>query len=179
MDLPHFRYHPDPLRSGSVTVSDKKCVCCGNQTGYLYTGPVYSRKELDDSLCPTCISDGSAHKKYRATFHDLEAMSDDIPDAAAKEIAQRTPGFASWQSPAWPACCGDAAEFLGPVGIAEIRRDFREAEMMVLNHIIYEMHISGGAATRLLDGLNKDAGPTAYLWKCPRCLRHHVQIDSL
>lgn len=180
MDLPSFRYHADPVRSGSVIASEKKCVCCNEARGYIYTASVYSRKELGESLCPWCIADGSAHKKFKARLYDTEAMAEEIPDAAAKEIEERTPGFSSWQSPTWPACCGDAATFLEPVGIKEIQHDYREdnVEMVVLNHIIYNLGMSGGAATRLLNSLNRDGGPTAYLWKCAKCNRHHVQIDS-
>ena len=34
----------------------------------------------------------------------------------------------------------------------------------LLSHIIYEPGISGGAATRLLGSLNRENGPTVYLF---------------
>ncbi|WP_274521918.1 CbrC family protein [Burkholderia pyrrocinia] len=36
--LPAFRYHPDPLATGSVIRSDARCVCCGDARGYVYAG---------------------------------------------------------------------------------------------------------------------------------------------
>jgi len=61
MDLPVFRYHPDPIASGSVVASAAECVCCGEARGFIYTGPAYCEAELEEALCPWCIADGSAH----------------------------------------------------------------------------------------------------------------------
>jgi len=177
-DLPVFRYHPDPIRSGSVAVSDELCRCCKKSRGYVYAGPVYSEEEdLDDKLCPWCIADGKAHRKFDATFIDSEAFADGIPQEAMDEIEQRTPGYNAFQSEVWPACCGDATEFLMPAGIAEVRKYDYTLEGLIMGHIVHKMGISGGAATRLLDGLRKDSGPTVYLFRCPRCLTHHFHID--
>src|SRR5262245_5821440 len=117
MKLPDFRYHPDPVRSGSVVESKAKCHACGQARGYLYEGPVYSEDELDGKLCPWCIADGSAHEKFDATFFDAASIDDETPEAAIEEISERTPGFATWQSGHWPCCCDDAAAFITPAGI--------------------------------------------------------------
>jgi uncharacterized protein len=177
MTLPSFRYHPDPLASGSVVASDKKCRCCKKARGYIYVGPVYAEDDLDDAICPWCIADGSANKKFDATFFDAEAVSDKVPNAAMDEICERTPGYIAWQEGHWPACCGDAARFITPAGYAELNAQLREWQGSVLNHIIYNLEISGGAATRLLQSLHRDKGPTAYLFACPTCSRHHVHVD--
>ena len=100
MSLPTFRYHPDPVCSGSIVESEKKCRCCGQARGYIYSAPVYSPENLDNAFCPWCIADGSAHSKFRATFVDAEAFADGIPESAIDEITQRTPGYASWQTDA-------------------------------------------------------------------------------
>ncbi len=34
MDLPTFRYHPDPLATGSVEPGDTRCLRCGEVGGY-------------------------------------------------------------------------------------------------------------------------------------------------
>lgn len=177
MTLPSFRYHPDPLASGSVVTSDKKCRCCKKARGYIYVGPVYAEDDLEDAICPWCIADGSANKKFDATFFDAEAVADEVPNAAMDEICERTPGYIAWQEGHWPACCGDAARFVTPAGYAELNAQLREWQGSVLNHIIYNMEISGGAATRLLQSLHRDKGPTAYLFTCPTCSRHHVHVD--
>ena len=78
---------------------------CGEARGYVYAGPVYSESEDEPAVCPWCIADGSAHAKLGAKFTDYEAFEEGVPEAAQKEIAERTPGFAAWQDGAvWPAC---------------------------------------------------------------------------
>jgi uncharacterized protein CbrC (UPF0167 family) len=178
MALPTFRYHPDPLRSGSIVASDKPCRCCGTARGYVYAGPAYCEAELDESLCPWCIADGSAHRKFDATFVDAAVFADETPEAVVEEVSERTPGFSTWQSDVWPTCCEDATAFIAPAGIAEIRGQFRELEGEILNHIVYEMDVSGGAATRVLQSLNRDGGPTAYVFKCLHCERNHFHVDG-
>jgi uncharacterized protein CbrC (UPF0167 family) len=87
VSLPDFRYHPDPIRSGSIVLSEERCRCCRKARGYIYTGPVYSEEDgLDDQLCPWCIADGAAHRKFDATFIDPEAFADGMPQAAMDEI---------------------------------------------------------------------------------------------
>lgn len=177
MTLPAFRYHPDPVASGSVAVSDAECRRCLQRRGYIYTGPVYSETPLDDALCPWCIADGSAHREFDATFVDSEAFPLDTPASAATEISERTPGYDTWQSEEWPVCCSDSTAFLAPAGIAEIRKSWRDLEAGILSHIIYNMSISGGAATRLLQSLDRGRGPTAYLFRCLACEEYHFYID--
>jgi uncharacterized protein len=177
VSLPAFRYHPDPLASGSVIRSDAICECCGEQRGYRYDGPVYTEAVLESGLCPWCIADGSAHQRFGAIFVDTEAFPETTPPAVVDEITQRTPGYSTWQSERWPECCGDATAFVGPMGIQEIREKYRELEGSLLNHIIYEMGISGGTATRLLASLERDKGPTAYLFRCLHCGTHLFHID--
>jgi len=178
MALPDFRYHPDPIRSGSIVASPEICLSCGRPRGYLSDAPVYTEAALEGGLCPWCIADGSAHRQFGATFVDSEAFAESTPEAAVEEIMQRTPGYSAWQSERWPSCCGDATAFLMPAGIKELREHFREWEGAVLNHIIYDMGISGGAATRLLGSLDRNAGPTVYLFRCLGCEEPHFHIDQ-
>jgi uncharacterized protein CbrC (UPF0167 family) len=175
--LPRFRYHPDPLDTGSVVASDATCAVCGTPRGFIYAGPVYADGDLADAICPWCIADGSASKTLGATFVDCEAFADGTPDVAMTEISDRTPGYAAWQSEVWPSCCGDGTAFLGPYGIAEIRERYPELEGFVLSHIIYDLGISGGAATRMLQSLRRDASPTAYLFRCLHCGQPRVHVD--
>ena len=176
--LPTFRHHPDPIRSGSVVSAATTCPACNRARGYVYAGPVFSETDdLEDALCPWCIADGTAHRKFDATFFDSEAVDDAVPTATVATITECTPGFHTWQSGRWPACCNDAAAFLMPFGITELRAQYRELEGFVLSHIIYELGISGGAATRMLEALHRDQSPTGYLFQCPTCDTYHVHID--
>ena len=175
MSTPDFRYHPDPIASGSVVPSDATCACWGQARGFAYAGPVYA-EEAVDALCPWCIASGAAHEKFDAEFVDPEAF-DGVPDDAVETIVERTPGFNAWQGERWPACCDDATAFLTPAGIAEIRGTYRSMEGAVLSHIIHELQVSGGAALRMLESLRADESPTAFLFQCLHCERQHVYVD--
>ncbi len=177
--LPVFLYHPEPIRSGSIIESDAKCKSCRQSRGFIYTGPVYAEDELDDAICPWCIADGSAHEKFAASFVDAEGLPDGIAPEVADEITNRTPGFSAWQSEQWLACCGEPAAFVEPAGIKEIRRDYPQLEGNLMMYIVQELHISGGAARRMLESLDRDAGPTAYVFKCRRCDAYPAFIDGI
>ncbi len=80
-ELPNFRYHPDPIRSGAIAASQAVCKSCGQARGYIYSGPVYSEMDgLDDSICPWCIADGSAAAKFEAVFVDVNSIADAVPE---------------------------------------------------------------------------------------------------
>lgn len=177
--LPVFKYHPDPIRSGSVTESDQKCKACGKARGYIYTGPAYSEEELEDALCPWCIADGSAHEKFDAEFVDCEAFPDDVPQPAMEEIMFRTPGYSAWQTEQWFTCCAEPMAFLEPAGIKDIRARYYELEGSLMMYIVHEMGISGGAARQMLESLERDAGPTAYVFQCLKCGANRAYIDGI
>ena len=171
MELPVFRYHPDPIRTESVKVSDQICVVCEQRRGYIYTSHVYSTNECWGCICPWCIADGTAHQKLGVTFFDETAVGgyvwEGVSDTIVNEIAQRTPGFSGWQQEMWFTHCQDAAAFLGAVGYQELRTLGREA--------IDAIRVSTGLEaedphwTEFFQALNKDGAPTAYLFECIHC----------
>lgn len=180
MELPKFRYHPDPVASGSVAASKAKCACCGEARGFVYVGPVYAEGEEDLSgrICPWCIADGSAHSKLGAEFVDSEGLEEGMPDSAAEEICQRTPGYASWQGEKWPVCCEEGMAFLGATDGKEMKGKYLRLEGAAMMYIVHDLGISGGAATRLLGALRKDQAPTGYVFACLVCDGQQLRIDQ-
>jgi uncharacterized protein len=176
---PAFRYHPDPVASGSIVASTARCACCAQARGFIYTGPTYSEASLEDALCSWCIADGSAARMFDATFVDSEALADDVDDDVRRVITECTPGFHSWQGEQWPSCCGEPAAFLTPAGAAEITARFPRLEGALMSYVVYELGITGGAATRLLQALQRDHTPTAYVFQCLHCDNQPVYIDAL
>jgi uncharacterized protein len=179
MSLPSFRYHPDPVLSGGVVASDATCDVCKHGRGYVYAAQPYGEDVDDDvTVCPWCVADGSAHAKLGAEFTDYEAFEEGVPEAAQKEIVERTPGFATWQDgAAWPACCGDAMAFVEPVGTKDIKAKYLKVEGAAMMYIVHQLGISGGAATRLLNTLDRDKGPTGYVFRCLACEAMQLRID--
>ena len=68
-DLPTFRYHLDPVATGSIRADRITCTSCGEERSHRYTLPVYGENEVGD-LCPWCIADGSAAERFEVTFND-------------------------------------------------------------------------------------------------------------
>src|SRR5262249_9402592 len=133
----------------------------------------------DDALCPWCIADGAAHEKFGASFTDEALFPAAIPQAVIEEVAFRTPGFSGWQQEKWLTCCGDAAAFLEPAGHAEISARYPQLEGTLMMHIVHELGMSGGAAKSFFAALDRDNGPTAYVFACRHCDNKPVYVDYL
>lgn len=167
--LPLFRYHPDPIATGSIVASGVNCVCCGQARGYIYVGPVYATDEYREKLCPWCIADGSA-KKLGASFTDECGIGgygnwDIVPEQVIDEVAYRTPSFCGWQQERWWTHCDDAGEFLGAAGQKELEILGREA----VTAIQQDTGLVGAEWERFLRALKKDGSPTAYVFRCKHC----------
>jgi uncharacterized protein len=102
-DLPTFRYHPDPIATGSVEPSETVCIVCGRARRYVYTGVPSCEDDVEEGvICPWCIADGSAHARFDAEFTDTFGIGygfgwDDVSQDIKEEIAYRTLGFCGWQ----------------------------------------------------------------------------------
>jgi uncharacterized protein CbrC (UPF0167 family) len=174
MQLPHFKYHPDPIASQSIKPSETVCECCGEARGYIYTGPTYAEDDLDDCLCPWCIADGKAHEKFDAEFVDSRGVAnygrgEVVPAHVVEEITCRTPGFSSWQSERWWTHCGDGAEFLGPAGYAELQQFGEEALLYIKELFSIETGVEGNEREEHVQDFDRDYGPTAYVFRCRHC----------
>jgi uncharacterized protein CbrC (UPF0167 family) len=134
-------------------------------------GPVYAEEELGDSLCPWCISDGSAHAKFGASFTDEAGVGgygewDHVAETAVAEVAYRTPGFAGWQQERWWTHCGEPAAFVGRAGYLELLAAGPEA----IEAIRSSTALADGPQWRaFLSALDKDGSPSAYLFRCVAC----------
>jgi uncharacterized protein len=114
--MPLFPYHRDPVASGSIRASAATCQCCGQARGVLYEGVVYARQGVE-SICPWCISDGSAAEKFDASFFDAHFCDADLNrvDAPAEwrqQVFCRTIGFATFNPIGWWVHCGEPAEYV-------------------------------------------------------------------
>ena len=168
--LPAFRYHPDPIETGSVLVSDGTCINCNQARGYMYAGPVYAEEDYDEKFCPWCIADGSAHTKFSASFTDESGIGgygawDSVTDDVIAEVAYRTPGFSGWQQEQWWTHCGDAAEFLGCQGQRELKLMGTDA----IEAIRQNTGLEGSEWEHFYHALSKHSSPTAYLFRCRHC----------
>lgn len=169
--LPHFQYHPHPVETGNVKASDTFCRVCEQQRGMIYVGPVYCHFEkLNEAICPWCIASGAAYQKFGAEFVDDAGIGgygdwEQVPAAIVEEITHKTPGFSGWQQERWFTHCADAAEFLGCAGKEELKAFGDEA----INAIRQECNYADKEWQQYYDSLDKDRGPTAYIFRCRHC----------
>jgi uncharacterized protein len=170
MELPVFKYHPDPLATGSIEASENKCLACGLVRGFIYKGQPYAKEELIDAICPWCIADGTAHRKFDADFVDPEGIGDygswePVAEEVIEEVAYRTPSFTGWQQERWFTHCADAAAFLGRMGHAELCNYGADAIAAIKDEIGFD----GDEWDQYFESLDKDGEPTAYLFRCCHC----------
>jgi uncharacterized protein CbrC (UPF0167 family) len=156
--LPTFRYHPDPLRTGSVRASADECERCGEARGYVYAGPTYAIDEIE-SICPWCIADGTAAAEPDAEFTTVDDAPEGVSAKVVDEVVRRTPGFAGWQQEHWLFHCADAAEFVGKAGWAEVSG---------LPDVVAAL-VADGWAEDALPSLDAFGDFTAYLFRCRHC----------
>ncbi|MEU8874093.1 CbrC family protein [Streptomyces javensis] len=172
--LPFFRYHPDPVASGSIRRADERCACCERSTGWIYTASFYTAHEVDGPFCPWCIADGSAAERFEGEFADSYGL-DGVSDEVLYEVTRRTPGFRAWQDPHWLVHCRDAAAFVGEVGYTELR-----AHPEALDQLRADMRIGGwhdgSRLERFLTHLGE--GATAMLFRCTVCGAHLCYADA-
>ena len=179
MHFPEFKYHPDPIHTGNIITSNDKCICCGNKTGYIYIGPIFSKAEIHRQICPYCISNGLAHQKFDAEFTDYSGIGDygrwdEVENSIKEEIAFRTPGFIGWQQTSWWTHCHEGGIFLGNAGKEEIQN--------YGNQLIIDLKSNSGIPENNWDSyfnvLSKNDSPTAYIFKCNKCGKLGGYTDS-
>lgn len=113
MELPKFKYHPNPLATGAIAESSEVCECCEKARGYMYKASFYTAEEVE-SICPWCIADGSAAENYEGRLTDEHPLiSAGISKESIEEVCQRTPGYKSWQQGIWQCHCNEPCEFHG------------------------------------------------------------------
>ncbi|BDU41126.1 conserved hypothetical protein [Vibrio nigripulchritudo MADA3029] len=171
--LPSFRYHPDPVGTGAVIASEAKCDCCDRQRGYVYRASFYSTFEVHH-LCPWCIADGAAASKYQGAFvDDYPLMEAGLSLAIVNEVAERTPGYVSWQQEVWQCHCDDACEFHGdaePHEVKAMRGDMLEQFLTThqIDAVLWE---------RLAQSYVKGGDMAIYKFRCRHCLTWVYSMD--
>jgi uncharacterized protein CbrC (UPF0167 family) len=181
VELPHFRYHPDPVATRMFVASEGTCVVCRHARGFLYTGVPYSEEEIDEeSICPWCIADGSAHEKLGAEFTDAASIGSGLVGTGpvspeiTEEIAFRTPGFSGWQSECWFTHCDDGAAFLGVMGGRELSGAGPEAIAAVQE----STGLADESWNEFFAALDREGSPAAYLFRCLHCGRFGGYTDA-
>ena len=167
----HFKYHPNLYFDEILVHNDGVCQCCGRKVSEYIENDIYAAEDLD-CICLSCINDGSAAKKFDATFvQAAEPVSDPIK---SDELFHRTPGYLAWQGEYWLTCCDDYCQYLGMVGIAEL------ASLGIKEEVLQE-YASMGDGYPIEDVkkyIRKDGDLTGYLFRCLHCGKYRLYVDA-
>lgn len=174
--LPTFRFHPDPVQSGAFEASSATCGVCGRARGYAYTGPCYVEDEFDAVLCPWCLADGSAFRRFGVTFAEIEPKPG-IDLAVAEEIEERTPGITSFNPIDWPVCCDAPMAYLEPAGHADIVARHAGLAQSLVAQLAADLEVSRQEAETMFRSLDRDQSPCAHVFRCAACKRLRAEID--
>ncbi|RLU79740.1 hypothetical protein CTZ27_36545 [Streptomyces griseocarneus] len=172
--LPFFRYHPDPVTSGSIRESTETCARCERATGWIYAATFCTAQDVDAHFCPWCIADGSAAERFEGEFtgsYRLDGVSAEI----LEQVTRRTPGFHAWQDPHWLVHCNDAAAFIGEVGYTELA-----AHPDALDQLRTDLRIDGWHDAAQLENFlaHLGHGASAVLFRCTSCDTHLAYADA-
>lgn len=176
LDLPKFKYHPDPLETGSIELKETDCPVCGEHSDYSYVGPTYGRGENIEGICPNCIANGSAAKKYNIEFvgdHE-ELDNDEFKD----ELEHRTPGFSSIQGEQWLSHCGDFCAFIGKVGQVGGQKIGESLENILPDDLKKVTDIFDIKKEELDNFMEENGYIQGYLFKCLKCGKMRFYIDA-
>ena len=179
--LPDFRYHPDPVGTGSAVPSDEGCEVCDRPAGFKYAaGSIFGRQV--EVLCLRCIANGTAAVRLArpdgpAEFTDVGwGVPDDVPAGVLEEVSQRTPGFIGWQQEHWLYHCADAAAFLGLVGWDDVAELPDAIESLRAD--LAELGVGLDEADSQIKMMRRDGEMTGYLFRCLHCGMHLAYSDA-
>lgn len=174
MQLPKFRYHPDPLSTGSVVPGSAVCDCCGEARGFEYASSLYTAHKPKPKICPWCIESGEAAKKFDGQFSDDYPLAEaGIPDDVIKEVCERTPGYNSWQQETWEAHCGDACEFHGDADPSELKGLSGER----LKAVADRFGAKPEQWSSFVGNYQKGGNPAVYKFVCRQCGASIYSLD--
>lgn len=91
---PSFRLYADPVGEGRFVRSEAACDACGQARGWGSNAILHTSDRSKGAMCPWCIVEGTAVRKWGGTFNDVAGP---LPADRLAEVSERTPGIATWQ----------------------------------------------------------------------------------
>lgn len=170
--LPYFKYHPDPIKTTMIEKEVTVCPVCEQEREYVYSGPFYSIEEVE-GICPWCIYDGSAAKKFDGEFQDPSSCEAVADPSFKDELIYRTPGYCGWQQERWLSHCGDFCAFIDYVGWKEIE-PIADQLKEDIERKCKDMRITREEFKKYLVRHGSFQG---YLFQCVHCGTHRLTTD--
>jgi len=180
MDLPQFKYHPNVYNLDIFDNEEGICSVCRQHRTMKYNSSFYSVEE-PDYICPWCIHDGTAAKKFNGEFNDyasIEGVFSDpqinsttkLPNELLLEISERTPSYTSWQQEVWLTHCNEPCAFIDYADSDTIKPFLSELDTDIKINIGYDPEF-------ILNHLTKEGSLVGYLFQCVKCGQHRLHAD--
>ena len=166
-DFPKFTYFAKPLEAGSFVRKKVVCNACERSRDYQYEGDFFTTHD-DVALCPWCVADGTAAKKFNGTFQDEAAIESVGNKAATDELLHRTPSYIAWQTASWLSHCEDYMCYLGEATWEQI-----EPRLQELQDNGFEMDSDVEEQREAIES----GDLVLHLFECRTCQRHRVHAD--
>lgn len=172
LEFPKFKYHLDPIKSKVFIKGESICPVCNRINEYRYDLAFYAIEEVED-ICPWCIADGSAAKKYDGMFNDDTGCENVSNKEYLFELLYRTPSYAALQTEQWLSHCDDYCMFIEYVGWKEIK-DIVDELKDDIERIKAKYRMSQEEFEKWL--IN-DGSFQGYLFRCVNCGKHRLAVD--
>ncbi|MES2883027.1 MAG: CbrC family protein [Bacteroidota bacterium] len=171
--IPEFRYNPNAEQLGIIKRQKTKCPVCNKERDAVYEGPFYTSEEVE-GICPWCIKDGSAAKKYDGEFHDAASCDTVDKKEYLIELTTKTPGYSGRQQERWLSHCGDFCALKSYVGWNDVK-DLKDE----LTNDLDEIKTSYGLTQEELEkSLRSNGSMQGYLFQCLHCKKHRITVDT-
>lgn len=180
MELPTFKYSPNAYKIGVFKEEEGRCSICDQHRKIKYDNSFYSAEE-PGYICPWCIADGRAAKKYDGEFNDAAGIETPLDydrddelkatfDEKITEVAERTPSFVSWQQEVWLSHCNEPCAFI----------DYADSEMIkpIYHELEADVENTGYDRALITNSLSKEGSLVGYLFQCLQCGTHRLHVDS-
>ncbi len=171
--IPEFKYNPNAEKLGIIKRQKTKCPVCNKERDAVYEGPFYTSEEIE-GICPWCIKDGSAAKKYDGEFQDAASCDSVNRQEYLIELTTRTPGYSGRQQERWLSHCGDFCAFKNYVGWTDIKGLNDE----LTNDLDGIKTDYGLTQEQLEKSLQKNGSMQGYLFQCLHCKKHRITVDT-
>ncbi|WP_075833301.1 CbrC family protein [Deinococcus marmoris] len=106
-----FHYYADPTGDSVFEQTSIVCSACGKHREWKYQGVFYSIHD-DLVICPWCIADGLAAKKFDGEFQEADFAETASRDSVLA-VRTRTPSVATWNPIFWPDHCSECCQYIG------------------------------------------------------------------
>ena len=177
--IPAFKYHPHPLDTSGFEQNKKPVTCdsCRQKTKVYYDWPFYPEDAEIEYLCPNCIADGSASRKFDITFQD-PAFCDQIENREKlDELCKRTPGYFSSRQAYWLSHCNDFCAL-----VAEIYDWDEVRELGIASEVETGWVANRDLGIRDINQVKRQLKPSGkyegYLFRCLHCSKHLLYVDA-